>query len=197
MGLERYRFLTCVVSAWQVLMQMRTNVALLTEIGALPSRNPSMEHTEDARVASLISLEDILKQAEVHSCSTSALSLGCDHQSCTKGTFMETSIECFFFMISDIFMFVGEITQAICNDAPQSGTTANKKLSYLRHLDVLEERMNTLLFIDQPCAQKCILDTRKFVEVSNAISNTRILTMHSYEPLSVQILLSKVVDGYI
>jgi hypothetical protein len=181
MGLERYRFLTCVVSAWQVLMQMRTNVALLTEIGALPSRNPSMEHTEDARVASLISLEDILKQAEVHSCSTSAL----------------TSIECFFFMISDIFMFVGEITQAICNDAPQSGTTANKKLSYLRHLDVLEERMNTLLFIDQPCAQKCILDTRKFVEVSNAISNTRILTMHSYEPLSVQILLSKVVDGYI
>ncbi|KAG0628922.1 hypothetical protein M758_1G062800 [Ceratodon purpureus] len=99
----------------KVLMQMRTNAALLTEVGS-PARNPSVD-TEDSRVASLISLEDILKQAE-----------------------------------------------AICQDAPQSGTTANKKLSYLRHLDAIEERMNTLLFIDRPCAQKYIMDTRKFVE---------------------------------
>lgn len=44
---------------------MRTNVALLTkEDGASPTRNPSTD-TEDARVASLIALEDIYKQAEV------------------------------------------------------------------------------------------------------------------------------------
>lgn len=141
-------------------MQMRTNVALLTEVGASPPRNLSMD-TEDARVASLISLEDILKQAEVHMCSTSSIYLGCDHQS-------------LLFMLSDMFTFVGVVIQAICKDAPESGTTANKKLSYLRHLDALEERMNTLLFIDQPCAQKCIMDTRKFVEVSNVTSNTRI-----------------------
>ena len=77
-------------------------------------------------------------------------------------------------MLSDMCMFVGEVIQAICQDAPQSGTTANKKLSYLRHLDAIEERMNTLLFIDRPCAQKYIMDTRKFVEVSNATSNTSI-----------------------
>lgn len=47
-------------------MQMRTNVALLTaEDGASPIWNPSTD-TEDARVASLIFLEDILKQVEVH-----------------------------------------------------------------------------------------------------------------------------------
>ena len=73
-------------------------------------------------------------------------------------------------MISGIFTFVGDIIQAIRQDAPQTGATANKKLSYLRHLDALEERINTLLFIDQPCAQKCILDTRKFVEVRNVTS---------------------------
>ena len=72
-------------------MQMRTNVALLTEVGASPSRNQSMDK-EDARVASLISLEDILKQAEVHTCSKSTLYLGCDHQSCTSGRLMETEI---------------------------------------------------------------------------------------------------------
>ena len=50
-------------------MQMRTNVALLTEDGASPTQNPSMDK-EDARVASLIALEDIFKQAEVCLCST-------------------------------------------------------------------------------------------------------------------------------
>lgn len=45
---------------------MRTNPALLTkEDGGSPTRNPSMD-TEDARVASLITLEDIYKQSEVH-----------------------------------------------------------------------------------------------------------------------------------
>lgn len=44
---------------------MRADVALLTkEEGGSPLRNPSTA-SEDARVASLISLEDILKQAEV------------------------------------------------------------------------------------------------------------------------------------
>lgn len=56
-------------------MQMQNNIALLTtEDGASPIRYPSTD-TEDARVASLLSLEGILKQAEVHSCSTSALTL--------------------------------------------------------------------------------------------------------------------------
>lgn len=82
-----------------------------------------------------------------------------------------------------MFTFVGEMIQAICEDAPQSETIANK-LSYLSHLNALEERISTLLFIDQPCAQKCILDTRKFIEVSDVLSNMRILTGHNYWPLS-------------
>ncbi|KAJ7559928.1 hypothetical protein O6H91_04G107000 [Diphasiastrum complanatum] len=48
----------------KILQQMRTDVALLTkEEGGSPLRNPSTA-TEDARVASLISLEDIVRQAE-------------------------------------------------------------------------------------------------------------------------------------
>ncbi|KAG0578552.1 hypothetical protein M758_4G028600 [Ceratodon purpureus] len=101
----------------KVLMQMRANVALLTkDDGASPTRNPSMD-TEDARVASLIALEDILKQAE-----------------------------------------------EIRKDSPQGVTTATKKTSYLRRLDALEERMSSVLSIDHPCAQKCIVDMRNYVE---------------------------------
>ena len=49
----------------QALQQMRSDVALLTkEEGGSPIRNPSTA-SEDARIASLMSLEDILKQAEV------------------------------------------------------------------------------------------------------------------------------------
>eukprot|EP01018_Ginkgo_biloba_P002957 Gb_34369 [translate_table: standard] len=48
----------------KLLHQMRTDVALLTkEEGGSPVRNPSTA-AEDARLASLISLEDILKQVE-------------------------------------------------------------------------------------------------------------------------------------
>lgn len=51
--------------ALQVLQQMRSDVALLTkEEGGSPIRNPSTA-SEDARIASLMSLEDIVKQAEV------------------------------------------------------------------------------------------------------------------------------------
>jgi len=58
---------------------MRTNVALLTkEDGASPTRNPSTD-TEDARVASLLTLEDIYKQAEVHLFFTSIIFVGCYH----------------------------------------------------------------------------------------------------------------------
>jgi hypothetical protein len=64
-------------------MQMRTNVALLTkEEGASPTRNPSMD-TEDARVASLIALEDIFRQAEVCLCLCTTR-LGSNHQVCTS-----------------------------------------------------------------------------------------------------------------
>eukprot|EP00249_Psilotum_nudum_P024264 c29136_g3_i1 orf=1113-5150(+) len=48
----------------KVLQQMRLDVALLTkEEGGSPVKNPSTA-TEDARIASLMSLEDIVKQAE-------------------------------------------------------------------------------------------------------------------------------------
>lgn len=48
----------------KVLQQMRSDVALLTkEEGGSPIRNPSTA-SEDARIASLMSLEDIVKQAE-------------------------------------------------------------------------------------------------------------------------------------
>ncbi|CAM6083934.1 unnamed protein product [Calypogeia fissa] len=48
----------------KVMQQMRSDVALLTkEEGGSPFRTPSSAN-EDARVASLVSLEDILKQAE-------------------------------------------------------------------------------------------------------------------------------------
>lgn len=61
-------------------MQMRTNVALLTKVdGVSPPRNPSMD-TENARVASLIALEEIFKQAEVRLCSTLVLCLASDYQ---------------------------------------------------------------------------------------------------------------------
>lgn len=79
-------------------MQMRTNVALLTDVGISPTRNPSMD-TDAARVASLVSLEDILKQAEVHWCSASTPNLGCYREIRTSSSFMETSAV---FLIQDI-----------------------------------------------------------------------------------------------
>ncbi|KAF6172399.1 hypothetical protein GIB67_025904 [Kingdonia uniflora] len=51
-------------SLYQILQQMRSDTALLTvEEGGSPMRNPSTA-TEDARLASLISLDDILKQVK-------------------------------------------------------------------------------------------------------------------------------------
>ena len=50
---------------FQILQQMRSDVALLTlENGGLPIQNPSTA-AEDARLASLISLDRILKQVKV------------------------------------------------------------------------------------------------------------------------------------
>ena len=49
----------------QILQQMRSDIALLTvEDGGSPIRNPSTA-AEDARLASLISLDGILKQVKV------------------------------------------------------------------------------------------------------------------------------------
>lgn len=57
--------LQLLVSCNQVLQQMRTDVALLTlEEGGSPIRNPSTA-AEDARLASLISLDGILNQVKV------------------------------------------------------------------------------------------------------------------------------------
>lgn len=70
--------------------------------------------------------------------------------------------------------------QEICKDAPERETTASKKLSYFRRLDALEDRISSLVLIDQSCARKCILDTRKLVKVSNSPIR-RILTMYGDE----------------
>ena len=50
---------------YQIMQQMRTDTALLTkEEGGSPIRNPPTA-AEDARLASLISLDNILKQVKV------------------------------------------------------------------------------------------------------------------------------------
>jgi hypothetical protein len=50
---------------YQIMQQMRTDTALLTkEEGGSPIRNP-LTAAEDARLASLISLDNILKQVKV------------------------------------------------------------------------------------------------------------------------------------
>jgi len=54
-----------VLAIIQILQQMRSDVALLTlENGGSPVQNPSTA-AEDARLASLISLDRILKQVKV------------------------------------------------------------------------------------------------------------------------------------
>lgn len=59
------QILELIVSCNQVLQQMRSDVALLTlEEGGSPIRNPSTA-VEDARLASLISLDGILNQVKV------------------------------------------------------------------------------------------------------------------------------------
>lgn len=59
------QILELIVSCNQVLQQMRSDVALLTlEEGGSPIRNPSTA-AEDARLASLISLDGILNQVKV------------------------------------------------------------------------------------------------------------------------------------
>jgi len=60
-----YHVLTLISYYFQILQQMRSDVALLTlENGGLPIQNPSTA-AEDARLASLISLDRILKQVKV------------------------------------------------------------------------------------------------------------------------------------
>lgn len=59
------QILELIVSCNQVLQQMRSDVALLTlEEGGSPIQNPSTA-AEDARLASLISLDGILNQVKV------------------------------------------------------------------------------------------------------------------------------------
>lgn len=59
------QILELIISCNQVLQQMRSDVALLTlEEGGSPIRNPSTA-AEDARLASLISLDGILHQVKV------------------------------------------------------------------------------------------------------------------------------------
>lgn len=54
------------VSIYQILQQMKSDVEMLNlEDGAAPIRNPSTA-AEDARLASLISLDGILKQVKVY-----------------------------------------------------------------------------------------------------------------------------------
>lgn len=82
------------------------------------------------------------------------------------GRFVEKLINGYCFSCPLIYSRMFYLLQEIYRDAPHGTTTVNKKMTYLRRLDALEERMSTLLSIDQPCANKCIMDARKFVEVS-------------------------------
>ena len=60
-----YHVLTLISYYFQILQQMRSDVALLTlENGSSPVQNPSTA-AEDARLASLVSLDRILKQVKV------------------------------------------------------------------------------------------------------------------------------------
>lgn len=55
-------------ACYQILQQMRSDTALLKkEEGGSPIRNPSTA-AEDARLASLIALDGMLKQVKVGSC---------------------------------------------------------------------------------------------------------------------------------
>jgi hypothetical protein len=59
------RDISTVSYSYQIMQQMRTDTALLTkEEGGSPIRNPPTA-AEDARLASLISLDNILKQVKV------------------------------------------------------------------------------------------------------------------------------------
>lgn len=156
---------------------MRTDVSLLTkEDGGSPTRNPSTA-TEDARVASLISLEDIYKQTEVQFEFVNHQALQVASYVLGFGVLCRVMVIvmlqgmifplCYMLFSEDLIgCSIKSLTQEMQKELRQKGTTANKKMGYLRRLDGLEERMSTLLSVDHPAAQKCILETRDFVEVS-------------------------------
>ncbi|XP_010523322.1 PREDICTED: kinesin-like protein KIN-14B [Tarenaya hassleriana] len=101
----------------KILQQMRSDAALLAlEEGSSPVQNPSTA-AEDSRLASLISLDGILKQ-------------------------------------------VKDITR----QASVNVLSKSKKKALLASLDELEERMPSLLDIDQPCAQRDIATASQLVK---------------------------------
>lgn len=65
LGIANSCYINCPFACYQILQQMRNDTALLTkEEGGSPIQNPSTA-AEDARLASLISLDAILKQVKV------------------------------------------------------------------------------------------------------------------------------------
>lgn len=132
---------------------MRGDTALLTkEEGGSPVRNPSTA-AEDARLASLISLDGILKKVKVcklHNVILLYQFLGAEDWS-LKG--------------SCVFLFWSLFSQDIMRQASQNSLTKSKKKALLASLVELSEQMPSLLEIDHPCAQKQIADARNAVEV--------------------------------
>lgn len=126
---------------------MRSDMALLTlEDGGPPIQNPSTA-AEDARLASLISLDSMLKQIKVLPLQFS----------------MPFSCNCYEQYISTIKIVNFE--QDILRQSSVNTLSKSKKKAMLASLDELTERMPSLLNIDHPCAQRNITDAHHVIEV--------------------------------
>lgn len=131
----------------QILQQMKSDVEMLNlENGATPIRNPSTA-AEDARLASLISLDGILKQVKVY-------------------------IFIYFLIFFNVFGLlpcetwnIFLLQQDIMRQTSVNVLSKSKKRSLLVSLDELSEQMPSLLDIDHPCAQRHISEARYDVEV--------------------------------
>lgn len=127
---------------------MRNDIALLSrEEGGSPVQNTSTA-AEDARLASLISLEGILKQVKV-----SIVLYYCFLSPWTPVYSLNMVLPSF-------------LPQDVLSQTSVNSITKSKKRSFLTSLIELSERMPSLLDIDHPCAQRQIIDARRIVEVS-------------------------------
>lgn len=126
---------------------MKNDIALLMlEDGGSPIKNPSTA-VEDARLASLISLDGILKQVKV----------------IFYTNVFRFPLFCFF--VSQQAFTKMFIEQDILRQASVNALSRSKKKAMLASLDEFTEQMPSLLEIDHPCARRQITDARQIVEV--------------------------------
>ena len=126
---------------------MKNDIALLMlEDGGSPIQNPSTA-VEDARLASLISLDGILKQVKViYYINVFHFFLSCF---CVRNRHLQRCL----------------LKQDIGRQASVNALSRSKKKALLASLDELTEQMPSLLEIDHPCARRQITDSRQIVEV--------------------------------